>query len=215
MIEIRRAVAQRRGAFAVGALQFHPRRARCPGTRKGRETQLVGFSAPTTSFELPRGARRTGAPSSSWPSCSRTSCTGARDAAGDEPALHRCRRASSARGTSRSSDFTPSAALMIATATLIVGIVREVMMAEPRVGRTRQAASPSSTAPCPCPSRKGWLARFDCYPKGALRVRHRQRAVEHGTAWPATAACGPSRGRPCATSGARSAAWRIHYTFQR
>ena len=65
-------------------------------------------------------------------------------------------------------DFTPDAALMIATGTLITGIVREVMtwpsfeLSElerneiPVIERFR---------PMPHTSRKGWLARYDCYPK--------------------------------------------------
>jgi hypothetical protein len=65
-------------------------------------------------------------------------------------------------------DFTPSPALMIATATLIVAIVREVMtwptyelseLARHRVPVIR------GFRPMPHTSRKGWLARYGCYPK--------------------------------------------------
>jgi hypothetical protein len=63
-------------------------------------------------------------------------------------------------------DFTPSAALMIATATLIVGIVREVMRwpsfqlsALERVGVPVLAGF----QPVPHTTRKGWLARHDCF----------------------------------------------------
>lgn len=64
-------------------------------------------------------------------------------------------------------DFTPDAALMAATATFIVGVVREVMtwptydLAEldrrgiPVVG---------SFAPVPHSSRKGWVAKYSCFP---------------------------------------------------
>jgi hypothetical protein len=64
-------------------------------------------------------------------------------------------------------DFTPSPALMIATATLIVGVVRDVMkwpshevstLAEEGIPRV------AGFAPMPHTSRKGWLARFDCFP---------------------------------------------------
>jgi hypothetical protein len=65
-------------------------------------------------------------------------------------------------------DFTPDAPLMIATATLIVGIVREVM----RWPSYEIAALDSSDIPVikgfhpmPHTTRKGWLARFDCYPE--------------------------------------------------
>lgn len=65
-------------------------------------------------------------------------------------------------------DFTPSAALMIATATIIVGIVREVMRwpsfhlsALERVGVPVLAGF----QPVPHTTRKGWLARHDCFPR--------------------------------------------------
>src|SRR3954462_10427113 len=65
-------------------------------------------------------------------------------------------------------DFTPDAPLMIATATLIVGIVREVMK-----WPTFELSSLDGTDipviqgyhPMPHTSRKGWLARFSCYPE--------------------------------------------------
>jgi hypothetical protein len=65
-------------------------------------------------------------------------------------------------------DFTPSPALMIATATLIVAIVREVMT-WPSYELTELARHGISVIrgfrPMPHTSRKGWLARFDCYPE--------------------------------------------------
>lgn len=66
-------------------------------------------------------------------------------------------------------DFTPDAALMIATATLVVGIVREVMTwpsyelsvldARHDLPRFRHFA------PAPHSSRKGWVARYSCFPR--------------------------------------------------
>lgn len=65
-------------------------------------------------------------------------------------------------------DFTPSPSLMIATATLIVGIVRDAMtwenydldeLAERDIPVIR------GFRPVPHTSRKGWLARFSCYPR--------------------------------------------------
>jgi hypothetical protein len=64
-------------------------------------------------------------------------------------------------------DFTPSAPLMVATATLITGIVRAVMawpaftldaLAE------RNLPVVDGFTPMPHTTRQGWLARFDCYP---------------------------------------------------
>jgi hypothetical protein len=64
-------------------------------------------------------------------------------------------------------DFTPSPALMIATATLIVGIVRDVMNWE-RYDLAELAEHDlpiiRGFRPVPHTSRKGWLARFSCYP---------------------------------------------------
>src|SRR5690606_4671608 len=62
-------------------------------------------------------------------------------------------------------DFTPSASLMIATATLITGIVRQVMtwpsFALDELAR-HDVPVIDGYAPTAHTSRKGWLARFDC-----------------------------------------------------
>src|SRR6202165_209028 len=65
-------------------------------------------------------------------------------------------------------DFTPDAPLMIATATLIVGIVREVMTwPSYEISELEKTDIPviKGFRPMPHTTRKGWLARFDCYPK--------------------------------------------------
>jgi hypothetical protein len=65
-------------------------------------------------------------------------------------------------------DFTPDAPLMIATATLIVGIVREVMTwPSYEIAELEKTDIPviRGFRPMPHTSRKGWLARFDCFPK--------------------------------------------------
>ena len=65
-------------------------------------------------------------------------------------------------------DFTPDAPLMIATATLIVGIVREVMRwpsYEISVLDGTDIPVIRGFRPMPHTTRKGWLARYDCYPK--------------------------------------------------
>ncbi|HEX8317003.1 hypothetical protein [Longimicrobium sp.] len=63
-------------------------------------------------------------------------------------------------------DFTPSASLMIATGTLIVGIVREVMKwqsFELEMLAEHNIPVIAGYKPMPHTSRKGWLARKDCY----------------------------------------------------
>jgi hypothetical protein len=65
-------------------------------------------------------------------------------------------------------DFTPDAALMIATGTLITGIVREVMTwpsFELSELEDRDLPAINNYKPMPHTSRKGWLARYDCYPR--------------------------------------------------
>ncbi len=64
-------------------------------------------------------------------------------------------------------DFTPDAPLMIATATVIVGIVREVMTWPSfELAALEETDIPVIRGfhPMPHTTRKGWLARFDCFP---------------------------------------------------
>jgi hypothetical protein len=65
-------------------------------------------------------------------------------------------------------DFTPSAALMIATGTLITGIVRAVM-AWPsfELDQLEKRGIPvlAGFQPIPHTTRIGWLARYDCFPR--------------------------------------------------
>jgi hypothetical protein len=68
-------------------------------------------------------------------------------------------------------DFTPDAALMIATATIVVGIVRDVMSWPSYelavLDAPAQAALPRfrEFSPVPHSSRKGWVARYSCFPR--------------------------------------------------
>jgi hypothetical protein len=169
VIEIERGCAARAGRSLWEALQFIRGELDAWDARKGRETRLVGFSAHyNVSFELPPGQPANGrtieqlaelltyilpAPVMLLATNRRSTGVGVR------PREDRIEI---------TSDFTPSAALMIATATLIVGIVREVMT-WPSYGLDELARRGipviSGFQPMPHTSRKGWLARFDCYPK--------------------------------------------------
>ena len=169
VIEIERGCAARAGRSLWEALQFLRGELDAWDARKGRETRLVGFSAHyNVSFELPPGQPANGrtieqlaelltyilpAPVMLLATNRRSTGVGVR------PREDRIEI---------TSDFTPSAALMIATATLIVGIVREVMT-WPSYGLDELARRGipviSGFQPMPHTSRKGWLARFDCYPK--------------------------------------------------
>ena len=71
-------------------------------------------------------------------------------------------------------DFTPDAPLMIATATLIIGIVREVMTWPSYELRSLDDAKLPvirGFAPVPHTSRKGWLARYTCFPKNPFTAK--------------------------------------------
>lgn len=65
-------------------------------------------------------------------------------------------------------DFTPDAALQVAAATLIAGVVSQVAR-WPRwsLSEARRRGIPlvAGFAPRPHTSRRGWLARHDCYPR--------------------------------------------------
>ncbi|MDQ3169252.1 MAG: hypothetical protein M3Q55_03810, partial [Acidobacteriota bacterium] len=64
-------------------------------------------------------------------------------------------------------DFTPSSSLMIAAGTLIAGIVHDVATwSDLSLDALEARGIPviEGFTPCPHTSRKGWLARFDCYP---------------------------------------------------
>jgi hypothetical protein len=68
-------------------------------------------------------------------------------------------------------DFTPSSTLMIAAGSVITGIVREVASWRSfEVAQLLRRGTPviRGFAPIPHTSRKGWLARFDCYPENPI-----------------------------------------------
>jgi len=64
-------------------------------------------------------------------------------------------------------DFTPDPALTIAAGALAVGIVRDMMTWRSwrRGAVEREVPVIRGFAPMPHTSRKGWLARWDCYPR--------------------------------------------------
>jgi hypothetical protein len=169
VIEIERGCAARAGRSLWEALQFIRGELDAWDARSGRKTRLVGFSTHyNVSFELPPGEPANGrsiaqlallltyilpAPVMLLATNRRSTGVGVR------PRKDRIEI---------TSDFTPSPALMIATATLIVGIVREVMTwPSYSLEELARHGIPviGDFAPMPHTSRKGWLARFSCYPK--------------------------------------------------
>jgi hypothetical protein len=169
VVEIEPGCAARAGRSLWEALQFIRQELDAWDARNGRTTQLVGFSAHyNVSFGLPPGEPANGrtieklallltyilpAPVMLLATNRRSTGVGVR------PRKDRIEI---------TSDFTPSPSLMIATATLIVGIAREVM-SWPSYELTELSNHGipviSDFQPMPHTSRKGWLARFSCYPK--------------------------------------------------
>jgi hypothetical protein len=134
----------------------------------GREVRLVGFSAHyNVSFDVPREEAKHGrsveqlaylltyllaAPVMLLAANRRSTGVGVRPR-GDRVEV--------------TVDFTPDAALMAATATFIVAVVREVMTwTSYDLGQLDAHEIPvvGSFKPVPHSSRKGWSAKYDCFP---------------------------------------------------
>jgi hypothetical protein len=169
VVEIERGCAARAGRSLWEALQFIRRELDAWDARNGRRTRLVGFSTHyNVSFALPAGEPANGrtigklallltyilpAPVMLLAANRRSTGVGVR------PRPDRIEI---------TSDFTPDPALMIATATLIVAVVREVMTwPSYELDELSRHDIPviRGFEPMPHTSRKGWLARFDCYPQ--------------------------------------------------
>ena len=168
VIEIERGCAARAGRSLWESIRFLRRELDAWEKEDGRDARLVGFSTHyNISFELSaaqRGRLRTieklalllshilPVPVMLLATNRRSTGVGVRPR-GDRVEI--------------TVDFTPSAELMIATGTLITGVVRAVMAwSSFELGQLEAHGLPviAGYAPMPHTSRKGWLARFDCYP---------------------------------------------------
>jgi hypothetical protein len=167
VIEIERGCAARAGRSLWESIRFLRRELDAWEEREGRTVQLSGFSTHyNVSFDLPeheRGDTRTVdqlalllthlLPMPVMLLAANRRSTGI----GVRPRVNR---------VEVTADFTPDAALMIAAATLIVGIVRDVM-----AWRTfdlseldaRRLPVVRDFTPEPHSSRKGWVARFSSF----------------------------------------------------
>ena len=174
VIEIERGAAARAGRSLWESILYLREELDHWEGRTGREIRLTGFSTHyNVSFELPRaqqGTRRTvrklalllsyilPAPVMLLATNRRSTGVGVRPR-GDRIEV--------------TVDFTPSASLMIATGTLIVGIVRAVMEWESfELEMLEKKGLPviGGFRPVRHTSRKGWLARNDCYPADPFRA---------------------------------------------
>jgi hypothetical protein len=167
VIELERGCAARAGRSLWESIRFLRQELDAWEAREGRTVQLAGFSTHyNVSFELPRtqrGRHRSvdklaklltyivPMPVMLLAANKRSTGIGAR------PRSNR---------VEITADFTPDAALMIAAATVIVGIVREVMTWPSfELGVLAGVDLPivSDYAPEPHSSRKGWVARFSSF----------------------------------------------------
>lgn len=168
VIEIERGCAARAGRSLWEAIRFVREELNDWDRRNGHTSRLGGFSAHyNVSFDLPDGEQRNG----------RTVEQLAELLTHILPVpvmlLATNRRSTGVGVRPRSDrieitvDFTPSASLMIATGTLIVGVVREVMMWPTyELDELERRGIPviAGFRPVPHTSRQGLLARFTCYP---------------------------------------------------
>ena len=174
VIEIERGCAARAGRNLWHSIRFVRRELDHWQLHHGRQVRLVGFSTHyNISFELPphrQGSTRTvhklalllayilPVPVMLLAANRRSTGVGVRPR-GDRIEV--------------TVDFTPSAELMIATGTLITGIVRDVMTWPSfELNELERHGVPTIRGyhPVPHTTRKGWLARFDCYPDNPFRA---------------------------------------------
>jgi hypothetical protein len=167
VIELERGCAARAGRSLWEALQFIRGELDAWDARNGRTTRLVGFSAHyNVSFELPAG-------DANGRSIEQLALLLTYILPAPVMLLAANRRSTGVGVRPRKDrieitcDFTPSPSLMVATAALIVGVVREVMTwPSYDLGELAKHEIPVIRGfhPMPHTSRKGWLARFTCYP---------------------------------------------------
>src|SRR4051812_25695996 len=134
----------------------------------GREVRLVGFSAHyNVSFDVPPEEARSGR------SVEQLAYLLTHLLAAPVMLLAADRRSTGVGVRPRgnrieiTADFTPDAALTAATATFIVGVVREVMTwPSYDLGQLDVRGIPvvKELVPVPHSSRKGWVARYSCFP---------------------------------------------------
>ena len=169
MIEIARGCGARGTRSLWESLGFLRRELDGWETRHGKSVRLVGFSTHyNVSFDLPESARAEGR------TVERLAYLLTHVLAAPVMLLAGNRRSTGVGVRPRgnrieiTADFTPDAALMAATATLIVGIVRAVMAwpsYELQELDRRGIPIVRGFAPVPHSSRKGWVAKHTCFPQ--------------------------------------------------
>jgi hypothetical protein len=168
MIEIARGCAARGTRSLWESLAFLRDELDAWEAESGREVRLVGFSAHyNVSFDVPREEAAQGR------SVEQLAYLLTHLLAAPVMLLAANRRSTGVGVRPRgnrieiTADFTPDAALMAATATFIVAVVREVMTwPSYDIGQLDARAVPvvKRFAPVPHSSRKGWVAKYSCFP---------------------------------------------------
>ena len=174
VIEIDRGCAARAGRSLWEGIAFIRRELDAWERRTGREIQLVGFSTHyNISFELPAHEPVAGRTieklalllSYILPVPVMLLATNRRSTGvGVRPRVNRIEI---------TADFTPSPSLMIATGTLITGVVREVMRwpsFELRQLERHRIPVIAGYRPVPHTSRQGWAARYDAFPENPFQA---------------------------------------------
>ena len=169
MIEITRGCGARGTRSLWESLTFLRNELDAWEDRTGRDIRLVGFSAHyNVSFEVPASERTHGR------SVEQLAWLLTHVLAAPVMLLAANRRSTGVGVRPRgnrieiTADFTPDAALMAATATLIVGIVRKVMTwSSYGLEQLDAHAVPvvSGFVPVPHSSRMGWVAKYSCFPE--------------------------------------------------
>lgn len=188
MIELERGCAARAGRALWESIRFMRRELDAWQEREGRDVSLVGFSTHyNVSFDLPHRERQPDRtveqlallltyvlPAPVMLLAANRQSTGI----GVRPRGNRIEV---------TADFTPDAALMIAAATVIVGIVRAVMSwpsyhLSELERRAQELPLFRDFSPVPHSSRKGWVARYSCFPRNpfAAHVNDDRWDVRHG-----------------------------------
>jgi hypothetical protein len=207
VIELERGCAARAGRSLWEALQFIRGELDAWDARNGRTTRLVGFSAHyNVSFELPKGE-------ANGRSIEQLALLLTYILPAPVMLLAANRRSTGVGVRPRTDrieitcDFTPSPSLMVATAALIVGVVREVMTwPSYDLGELAKHEIPVIRGfhPCRTPraragSRASAAIRTTRSPATSTRTRGPPSATAHS-------ACARSPGTRCGISGGRSAA---------
>jgi len=182
VIELERGCAARAGRSLWESLLFLRRELDAWQEREGREARLVGFSTHyNTSFAVPPSAPDTGGgrPAAKRRSAAQLALLLTYVLPAPVMLLATNRRSTGVGVRPRgdrlevTADFTPSSSLMIAAATVIAGIAREVMRwPSYELDELARRGLPviRGFRPRKHTSRRGWLARFDGYPHNPFTV---------------------------------------------